>query len=140
MLRLNRLRTLSAKLQGRTPGAEASIQKLMADEHGQVVMELAKELAGADGMLEGSGPPGEIPAGMRGGATEVNFPRGHESQFPDVDPIWHYGYLFAPALTLGGGTFAVQRNIVAEQVLGLPREPNVQAGMSWAETQTARRS
>ena len=140
VLRLNRLRTLSAKLQGRTPGAEASIQKLMADEHGQVVMELAKELAGADGMLEGSGPPGEIPAGMRGGATEVNFPRGHERQFPDVDPIWHYGYLFAPALTLGGGTFAVQRNIVAEQVLGLPREPNVQAGMSWAETQTARRS
>ena len=49
--------------------------------------------------------------------------------------MWHYGYLFAPALTLGGGTFAVQRNIVAEHVLGLPREPNVQKGMTWAETQ-----
>ncbi|MGZ0218485.1 MAG: acyl-CoA dehydrogenase family protein, partial [Acidimicrobiales bacterium] len=35
VLRLNRLRTLSAKLNGRTPGTEASIQKLMADEHGQ---------------------------------------------------------------------------------------------------------
>ncbi|HEX4982737.1 MAG TPA: acyl-CoA dehydrogenase family protein [Ilumatobacteraceae bacterium] len=134
VLRLNRLRSLSATLQGRTPGAEASIQKIMADEHGQHVMALAKDLAGADGVLAGSGPSGAIPVRMRSGATEIRFPRGAASQYPDVDPIWHYGYLFAPALTLGGGTFAVQRNIVAEQVLGLPREPDVERGMSWAET------
>ena len=139
VLRLNRLRTLSAKLNGRTPGTEASIQKLMADEHGQEVMELAKDLQGADGMLEGSGPAGELPAGMQAGITEINFPRGAASQYPDVDPIWHYGYLVSPALTLGGGTWAIQRNIVAEQVLGLPREPNVQQGMSWAETQRIHR-
>lgn len=30
------------------------------------------------------------------------------------DHGWHYGYLFAPALTVGGGTSEVQRNIVAE--------------------------
>ena len=136
VLRLNRLRTLSARLAGKAPGPEASIQKIMADEHGQHVMELAKELAGPDGMLDGSGPAGEVPEGMRRGATEINFPRGADSQFPDVDPIWHYGYLFSPALTLGGGTFAVQRNIVAEHALGLPREPNVEAGMTWAETRT----
>ncbi len=135
VLRLNRLRTLSAKLAGRTPGTEASIQKLMADEHGQEVLELAKELSGANGMLEGSGPSGTIPTSMRGGATEINFARGDDSQYPDVDPVWHYGFLFSPALTLGGGTWAVQRNIVAEQVLGLPREPNVQKAMSWAESQ-----
>ncbi len=139
VLRLNRLRTLSAKLQGRTPGAEASIQKLMADEHGQDVMELAKDLQGADGLLEGSGPPGPVPDEQQSGITEINFGRGDDSQFPAVDPIWHYGYLVSPALTLGGGTWAIQRNIVAEQVLGLPREPNVQQGMSWAETQTAHR-
>ncbi len=138
VLRLNRLRTLSAKLNGRTPGAEASIQKLMADEHGQEVMELAKELSGTDGLLVGSGPAGELPPGRRGGATEINFPRGAASPFPEVDPVWHYGFLFSPALTLGGGTWAIQRNIVAEQVLGLPREPNVQKGMSWAESQRAR--
>src|SRR5690606_437138 len=34
VLRLNRLRTLSARLRGQTPGPEASIQKAMADEHG----------------------------------------------------------------------------------------------------------
>ncbi|MGH9133360.1 MAG: acyl-CoA dehydrogenase family protein [Ilumatobacteraceae bacterium] len=136
VLRLNRLRSLSATLQGRTPGAEASIQKIMADEHGQHVMALAKDLAGIAGVLAGSGPPGPIPAHMRSGATEIKFPRGAASQYPTVDPIWHYGYLFSPALTLGGGTFAVQRNIVAEHVLGLPREPDVERGMSWAETRT----
>jgi alkylation response protein AidB-like acyl-CoA dehydrogenase len=120
VLRLNRLRTLSAGLAGRTPGPEASIQKVMADEHGQHVMALAKDLAGADGMLVGSGPPGDLPASARTGATEVNVRRG---LFPGVEPIWHYGFLFAPALTLGGGTFAIQRNIIAEMVLGLPRDP-----------------
>lgn len=130
VLRLNRLRTLSARLAGKTPGPEASIQKIMADEHGQHVMSLAKRVAGAAGMIEGAGPPGPLDSGMTG-ATEVNFKRHH---FPEVDPIWHYGYLFHPALTLGGGTFAVQRNIVAEAVLGLPREPNVQKGQTWAES------
>jgi alkylation response protein AidB-like acyl-CoA dehydrogenase len=130
LLRLNRFRSLSATLQGKTPGAEASIQKIMADDHGQHVLSLAKDLSGASGMLDGSGPVGHVPSAMRGGPTENNFV---DDQFPDVDPIWHFGYLFHPALTLGGGTFAVQRNIVAEHVLGLPREPNVERGMTWSE-------
>jgi len=134
VLRLNRLRTLSARLAGKTPGPEASIQKAMADEHGQHVMETAKKLAGTAGMLVGSGPEGDLPARARVGATEVNFTR---RQFPEAEPIWHYGYLFSPALTLGGGTFAVQRNIIGEMVLGLPREPNIQKGMTWAETRRA---
>jgi alkylation response protein AidB-like acyl-CoA dehydrogenase len=120
VLRLTRLRTLSAGLAGRTPGPEASIQKAMADEHGQHVMELAKDLAGPAGMLEGSGPAGVLPESARTGPTELNVPR---DLAPGVDPIWHYGFLFAPALTLGGGTFAIQRNIVAEMVLDLPRDP-----------------
>ena len=48
--------------------------------------------------------------------------------------MWHYGYLFSPALTVGGGTFAVQRNIIAEQVLGLPRDINVEQGLTWSES------
>lgn len=132
LLRLNRFRSLSATLQGKTPGPEASIQKIMADDHGQRVLALAKALAGANGMLSGSGPAGHVPSSMQGGPTENNF-TDRDLPFADVDPIWHYGYLFSPALTLGGGTFAVQRNIVAEHVLGLPREPNVERGMSWSE-------
>jgi alkylation response protein AidB-like acyl-CoA dehydrogenase len=131
LLRLNRMRSLSATLRGRTPGPEASIQKIMADEHGQHVMELAKAVAGADGMLAGSGPAGAIPSSAQNGPTENNF-KG-TAQYDGVDPIWHYGSLFSPALTLGGGTFAVQRNIVAEFVLGLPREPNLEKGLTWSE-------
>jgi alkylation response protein AidB-like acyl-CoA dehydrogenase len=136
VLRLGRLRTLSARLQGKTPGVEASIQKIMGDEHGQHVMALAKSLAGADGMIIGSGPSGELAPRARTGPTEVNFSQ-ETSAYPDVDPVWHYGYLFAPALTIGGGTFAVQRNIIAEQVLGLPRDIDVERGMSWSEARRA---
>ena len=135
VLRLNRLRTLSAKLSGRTPGVEASIQKAMADDHGQHVMELAKEYVGTSGLLVGSGPSGRI-----GGAQTMGLPTDNNlkvRQFPDVSPVWHYGFVFSPALTLGGGTFAVQRNIVAERVLGLPRDINVEEGRTWSE---ARRS
>ena len=131
VLRLGRLRTLSARLNGKTPGVEASVQKIMGDEHGQHVMELAKATAGAHGMIEGSGPAGPLPARSRSGATEINTVA---SAYPDVDPIWHYGFLFAPALTVGGGTFAIQRNIIGEQVLGLPRDINVEHGQTWAET------
>ncbi len=141
LLRLNRLRSLSATLRGQTPGAEASILKIMADEHGQKVMALAKDVVGADAMLAGSGPAGTVPASLRGGPTENNLTgdgKGHLNGFDDVDPIWHYGYLFSPALTLGGGTFAVQRNIVAEHVLGLPREIHPDHGMTWSEARHAR--
>jgi alkylation response protein AidB-like acyl-CoA dehydrogenase len=37
--------------------------------------------------------------------------------------LWHHGYLFARALTIGGGTGEVQRNIIAERALGLPHDP-----------------
>jgi alkylation response protein AidB-like acyl-CoA dehydrogenase len=137
VLRLGRLRTLSARLKGQTPGPEASIQKIMGDEHGQHVMELAKHLAGTDGMIAGSGPAGPLPTRAQSGATEINFPRG-TGPYPDVDPVWHYGYLFSPALTVGGGTFAVQRNIVAEHVLGLPRDINVESGQTWSESRRQR--
>jgi hypothetical protein len=47
--------------------------------------------------------------------------------------MWHYGFLFAPALTVGGGTGEVQRNIVAERVLGLPHDTDIEQGQTWAE-------
>jgi alkylation response protein AidB-like acyl-CoA dehydrogenase len=100
VLRLIRLRTLSARLRGLEPGPEASVRKALSDEHGQHVMETAKELAGTHGMLADLGPYGE----------------------PDAHG-WHYGYLYARALTIGGGTSEVQRNILGEKVLGLPKEP-----------------
>lgn len=95
VLRLIRMRTVTARIKGEQPGAEASVRKVLADEHGQRIMGLAKDLAGAGGMLTDAGPLGTEVAG------------------------WHHGYLFAPALTVGGGTGEVQRNIIGERVLGL---------------------
>ncbi|HEY6316490.1 MAG TPA: acyl-CoA dehydrogenase family protein [Acidimicrobiia bacterium] len=120
VLRLIQLRTLASRLAGREPGPYASVQKVLSDEHGQHVMELAKDLSGTDGMLAGSGPPGTLAPRARTGPTEINVAT---DLVPGVDPVWHYGFLFSPALTIGGGTWAVQRNIIGERVLGLPRDP-----------------
>jgi alkylation response protein AidB-like acyl-CoA dehydrogenase len=132
VLRLVRLRALSARLRGEAPGPEASIQKLMADEHGQHVMEAAAALAGEDGVLAGSGPTGALPARVTTAPTEIRS--GTQA---GIDPIWYFGSLFAPALTIGGGTWAVQRNIVGERVLGLPAEPDPTRGRPWAESRRA---
>ena len=107
ILRVLRMRTVSALLAGKAPGPEASVRKAIADAHGQHVMDVARDLAGPHGMLEGSGPVGGW--GPDGAAFGDN--------------TWSRGFLFAPALTVGGGTSEVQRNIVAEKVLGLPRDP-----------------
>ena len=53
------------------------------------------------------------------------------------DPIWRYGFLFSAALTIGGGTGEVQRNIVAERVLGLPHDIDVEQGKTWREARVA---
>jgi alkylation response protein AidB-like acyl-CoA dehydrogenase len=113
ILRLIRLRTVTAAIKGEAPGPEASVRKVLADEHGQHIMALAKDLAGAEGMLtDGS---------SLGGAAA----------------FWHYGYLFSQALTIGGGTGDVQRNIIAERVLGLPHDIDVEVGKTWAEARSA---
>jgi alkylation response protein AidB-like acyl-CoA dehydrogenase len=95
-------RLVAAALQGRQPGPEASVRKALADDHGQHVMGLAKRLAGASGLVADEGPFGL--GGLEG-------------------MVWSKGFLFSQALTIGGGTSAVQRNIIGERVLGLPREP-----------------
>jgi alkylation response protein AidB-like acyl-CoA dehydrogenase len=101
VLSLLRERLVSAALEGREPGPEASVRKAMADDHGQHVMGLAKDLSGLSGMLTLSGP------------GRLTSQKGAE---------WHHGFLYAQALTIGGGTSAVQRNIIAERALGLPRD------------------
>jgi len=131
VLELIRMRTLTARLKGEQPGPEASIRKLLGDEHGQHVMELARDLLGAGGMLAAGDDA--VP-----GTSTRNL--GPLRPLADLhDPGWYDGYLFSQALTIGGGTGQVQRNIVAERVLGLPHDIDVQQGQSWSEAQQAGR-
>jgi alkylation response protein AidB-like acyl-CoA dehydrogenase len=101
VLSMLRQRLVATVVAGRPLGPEASIRKALADEHGQHVMELAVDLAGLAGQLRGYGPHG----------TEASDALG-----------WSHGFLYSQALTIGGGTKAVQRNIIAERILGLPRD------------------
>jgi alkylation response protein AidB-like acyl-CoA dehydrogenase len=128
VLDLIRMRTLTARLRGEQPGPEASIRKILADEHGQHVMEVARDLLGAEGMLVAGGA-GFVPGTDTKGLGPGRPPNDLEH------PGWYDGYLFARALTIGGGTGEVQRNIVAERVLGLPHDVDILAGLSWAESQ-----
>jgi alkylation response protein AidB-like acyl-CoA dehydrogenase len=114
VLEIIRMRTLTARLRGTQPGPEASIRKIMADEHGQRVMEVARDITGADAMVIG---PDDSVAGKHIRSKS-----------------WYSGYMFSKALTIGGGTGEVQRNILGERVLGIPSEPSTEKGLSWAET------
>lgn len=109
ILRYHKLRLISAQV-NKQPGPDASLRKALADPHGKRVFNLAKDVMGAYGML---GPDAAL------------------------DPAWHQwaaGFLFSPALTIGGGTSEVLRNIVAERLLGLPHDVDVEQGKTWAET------
>ncbi len=101
------LRQVSSAIKGSQPGPESSVRKALGDEHGQTLFELAKDMSGALGMLSD--------------ATKIK----------EVDKLqsfaagWHYGYAFSRALTIGGGTSEVQRNIIAERFFGFAKEPDI---------------
>lgn len=114
VLEVIRMRTLTARLRGSQPGPEASIRKIMADEHGQRVMSVARDIIGADALVIG---PEDAIAGKHIRSKS-----------------WYSGFMFSQALTIGGGTTEVQKNILGERVLGLPVEPNSEKGLTWAQT------
>jgi alkylation response protein AidB-like acyl-CoA dehydrogenase len=132
LLDLIRLRTLTARLKGQQPGPEASVRKILADEHGQHVMALARDYVGAAAMLTGGDGLQVFVPGTGTKSLGTDKPEGGL-----LHPGWYDGFLFSQALTIGGGTGDVQRNIVGERVLGLPRDVDVTTGMTWAESQRA---
>jgi len=116
ILRINGLRSLSATLAGRKdPGVSAlgAANKMFWSEMHRDAMELAVDIFGASSMLTDAGPAsGSWPGTMRG--TSVTGYR--------VSPMLSAFY-FSRSETIWGGTAEIQRNIVGERVLQLPKDP-----------------
>ena len=98
LLRLKGLRALTLALRGGPPGAEGSATKLHWSEAHQRLTSTAAELLG-ERALAGPAPGGHDPAAA----------------------LWAREFLWTRAETILAGTSEVQRNILAEQMLGLPR-------------------
>jgi alkylation response protein AidB-like acyl-CoA dehydrogenase len=93
-LRLMGHRATLRSLSGTDPGPGASVRKLLGAEHEQRVQEIGLALAG---------PAGAVLDGK--------------------DRRWIDGFLATRCLTIAGGTSEVQRNVMAERILGQPRDP-----------------
>lgn len=97
VMRLNNYRTISSHLRGREPGPEASLEKLYWSETHQNLQEVGQELLGPHAQLSPASP---------------YYPTSVDLQ---------YLFLFSRAETIFSGTSEIQKNIIGERVLGLPK-------------------
>ncbi|HIL46883.1 MAG TPA: acyl-CoA dehydrogenase [Acidimicrobiia bacterium] len=104
---VNRLNMLRAKSGGRRTGAEGNLAKLAMSEMVRRGREVGNMIIGADGMLASSDC-------RTGGLVQE-------------------ATLFSPAPSIYGGTDEIQRNIIGERVLGLPKEPGPAKGTPFRE-------
>jgi alkylation response protein AidB-like acyl-CoA dehydrogenase len=107
LVKLTNQRAADRRRAGQQPGPEASITKLFFSEHTQRVQTLAVDLEGAVAQA--------WPAGERWLQNTV------------------WSFLRVRSKTIAGGTSEVQRNILGERVLGLPKEPEVDRSIPWSE-------
>ncbi|HEV3130400.1 MAG TPA: acyl-CoA dehydrogenase [Acidimicrobiales bacterium] len=87
-------RSMLRTLAGTDPGPGTSVRKLLGAEHEQRVQEMGLAMFGPEG------------AALDGYAKR-----------------WAHGFLVTRCLTIAGGTSEIQRNVIAERLLGLPRDP-----------------
>ena len=97
LLRFLRYRSQTALSQGKAPGAETSVMKLVYARFMQQMTNAAIQVQGATAMLAGE-----------------HLPRGG---------VWTTKFLHSPSLRIAGGSDQIQGNIIGERVLGLPSEP-----------------
>lgn len=102
--------TLTRFIAGAQPGPDESLFKLYWSEYHKAVTELAIDILGADAMwVEGQDPATSFSTDLPGS--------------PNSSASWIGTFYNARAGTIYAGTSQVQRNIVGERVLGLPKEP-----------------
>ena len=97
VFRVNGLRSLTRAQQGQVPGPEASLNKLFWSEMDKRIQETA---VGVEGMYGALAP---------------------ESPWVVEEGRWQQGWMWSQAETIYAGSSEIQRNIIAERVLGLPR-------------------
>jgi alkylation response protein AidB-like acyl-CoA dehydrogenase len=100
LMRFTGLRTLAEVAEGRPPGPEASVAKLFWSEYHKRLGEIAIGIVGPDALLRPEGPG-----------------------YPTT--TWQNVFLSSRAGTIYSGTSEIQRNIIGERALGLPKEPRV---------------
>jgi alkylation response protein AidB-like acyl-CoA dehydrogenase len=88
----------TAGVRGATPGPEASVAKLLTSEVDQAMATYGLDLTGTSGVLQ---------SGSEGAAKRGNMA---------------LSYLLMRAATIGAGTSEIQRNLLGEKLLGLPRD------------------
>jgi alkylation response protein AidB-like acyl-CoA dehydrogenase len=108
------LRARAAKVAGKPAGAEGSVGKLVGSEISRRAAALHAHLAGSHGMLSGPG------AGFDGVIAEI--------------------LVSQPGQSIAGGTDEIQRNIIGERTLGLPREPAVDIDVPFRDVRTNMRA
>lgn len=101
-------RMLTAVAKGGMPGAEAALGKLVGAAMNQDIANYALQLMGAAGAIM-------------------------EPNLADQQAHFQKTVLFSPGIRLAGGTDEVMRNIIAEQVLGMPQEPRADKGMAFKD-------
>jgi alkylation response protein AidB-like acyl-CoA dehydrogenase len=107
LVSLTNQRAAARRRAGQRPGPEGSITKLFFSEHTQRVQELAVDLEGTSGQA-----------------------------WPDGDRWLQntaWSFLRVRSKTIAGGTSEVQRSILGERVLGLPKEPELDRSIPWSE-------
>ncbi len=115
-LRLTNVRASEAAKTG-NPGPEGSIAKLMMAEFNKETTAFAVELLGAEGMIE----------------YDYTFRRPENLSVDGSDGGVRHSFLRSRANSIEGGTSEIMRNILGEQVLGLPGEPRLDKDLPWSK-------